>query len=750
MSENYVNLKDAISVHQALLERRNAAYTNLVQQINTRSAAVIKDDMGSQFLQNCGRDLAGEVVRNFFDTSDYNITVDQLAMRILKFSYEDEYDPLSENGGVGEVRKSVYNYNELQSAELDRIAADLDSCQAQLFTEDRSTDRLDAKGKKAYRESKRDENGDLYDELTGNKGTQTTIYQNGKEVSKSDLHADHVQSREAARYNSKYVTHDGVEALKEFWNSSDNMQLMHASANTSKGDVRVCEVNGKIKYLNTKDAEYDPKCDITHKATPQQLTEATVQQWEKGDPNSPKIQKLIDEGYLQKDADGNITVPKSVQKALEHNIRHSQNVESKIILQNTNYGEVAKDAAKHTKAAVGKIIAGQIIYYAAPPLVYEVRMILSNRQTKLDSALSQLGSAAQRIGEYVFSKIKDIFSNVIVGSLKKFIKSFMDILIGAVKATVKKLLKIAKNLVLSTVDAVRIIADKNASPAEKADSVFSLFGVTITSCVIEVLFELAADALHIPEPFDDIIFGPLQILTTVVCTNLTMLILQKADLFDVRFGFKINAIKNIFAEEYEAYAQEMAIAEDMAELEVQELLERARADCLSIYNSLEEMDLAKGSARPQLDQIGRMFNVYIDFDAKWEKFLGKAPLNRVVQKGVDPELGFIVDFSENLDEGIAAIILYYYFVKQDSTLEKVCPFDRFILPQSAMKEVASVRTLNPLLFSEVRKRLDKISDDALMSLKTMAVMFMNAGAGNTAAKSSAKARFDKYVEVRGV
>ena len=67
-----------------------------------------------------------------------------------------------------------------------------------------------------------------------------------------------------------------------------------------------------------------------------------------------------------------------------------------------------------------------------------------------------------------------------------------------------------------------------------------------------------------------------------------------------------------------------------------------------------------------------------------------------------------------------------------------------------MKEVASIRTLNPLLFSEVRKRLDKVSDDALMSLKTMAVMFMNAGAGNTAAKASAKARFDKYAEVRGV
>jgi hypothetical protein len=65
-----------------------------------------------------------------------------------------------------------------------------------------------------------------------------------------------------------------------------------------------------------------------------------------------------------------------------------------------------------------------------------------------------------------------------------------------------------------------------------------------------------------------------------------------------------------------------------------------------------------------------------------------------------------------------------------------------------MKEIASIRAYNPLLFSEVRKRLDKISDNALMALKSMADAFMDAGAGNTAAKSSAKARFDKYVKIR--
>lgn len=773
MTGNYVNLQDAVSVHQALLEHRNAAYINLVQQINTRSAAVIKDDMGSQFLQNCGRDLAGEVVRNFFDTSDYNITVDQLAMRILKFSYEDEYDPLAENGSSELVRKNVYNYNELHSDELDKISATLDASQEKLFTKPENSKYYEDqyfidKRKREYRANNRAESGSGvgFDETTG----KAEGYKERSDGQwHSDLDVDHVLDLDGATYDPSRTTEKGKQLLKDFYNSDDNFSMRSDSANRSKGAVKVYEKNGKIlspkdvekekesiaKELLQKNGGQPPKdkdindefekrtSDATHKATPEQLSEALFYKWE----NAEDKQKLIDAGYLNEDG----TVPKSVRHKELEKIRHSQNKESVARLKGRKFSEDAKEAAKHTKAAVGKIIAGQIIYYAAPPLVYEVRTIIQNRQTNLDSTLDQLGKAALRIGDYVFSKIKDIFSNVLFSSLKKFIKSFMDILIGAVKATVKKLLKIAKNLVLSTVDAVRIIADKNASPAEKADSVFSLFGVTITSCVIEVLFELAADALHIPEPFDEIIFGPLQILTTVVCTNLTMLILQKADLFDVRFGFKINAIKNIFAEEYEAYAQEMAIAEDMAELEVQKLLERARADCLSIYNSLEEMDLTKGSARPQLDQIGRMFNVYIDFDAKWEKFLGKTSLNRVViQKGVDPELGFVVDFTENADEGIAAIILYYYFVKQDSALEKIYPFDRFILPQSAMKEIANIRTLNPLLFSEVRKRLDKVSDDALASLKSMAAMFMSAGAGDTAAKSSAKARFDKYAEVRGV
>ena len=157
---------------------------------------------------------------------------------------------------------------------------------------------------------------------------------------------------------------------------------------------------------------------------------------------------------------------------------------------------------------------------------------------------------------------------------------------------------------------------------EKADSVFSLFGVTITSCVVEVLFELAAEALHIHNPWDDIIFGPLQILVTVVCTNLTMLILQKADLFDVRFGFKVNAVKRIFEEERDLYAQNMQYIEHHTNAQIEDIILKARSDSMQIYRDLQEIDPKNQSVRDQLNSINRMFSMNIDFDAEWLKFIG--------------------------------------------------------------------------------------------------------------------------------
>lgn len=619
MTVTKTELKNVLKLEKEMETKRQAMYMNLIQQINTKTSEILKDDMGSQFIQNCGKDIAGGLIQNYFNTAEYNITVDQLANRILTFCYEDDYDPLSNSNDITIIKKSLQTQNEFSSRELDKISDIIEKSQKQLFPEDRSKDSLDAQGKKKYRESKKDANGDLYDELTGKKGTSTTITQNGKSVTKSNLHADHVQARESASYTSKYLKESGVQELKEFWNSADNMQLIHASANTSKGDVRVCEQNGKIVYLNSKELkakqnEGQNVKDITYKATAEQLADATIAQWEKETKSNSKTETLKKAGYL----DENGKVKKDARKRLIRNIKHSQNKESQIILKGTDYVKAGEDAFNMTKSSIGKIIAGQIIYYSAPPIIYEVRYIINDKSISLDNALSKLSFSLRRVGNYVLSKISGIFSNVVFLSLKKFVNCFMDILIEMVKATVKKLLNIAKQLLITTVNAIRVVADNNSSKEEKADSVMNLFSVTIASCAVDALFGLLGSATGIP----DFVLSPLQLLTSVICTNLVMLILQKMDLFDVRFGFKMNAIRKMFDEEYENFTKEINAVESYNEYEIAKVLYYAKQETKALYDELYDLNPKKNDTTDSLNQVKSLFSINLDFNDGWNQYLG--------------------------------------------------------------------------------------------------------------------------------
>lgn len=593
-----VELAKVVKIRTAMEDYQDSVYLSLIRQLNDDYKALTSEDWGGEFIRNCGRDLAGEIVRNFFNTSDYYLSVDQLVHRMLCFTYDDEYNPLEENGAAESIRKNIYSNNEILSERLEHIASVIEQSQEKLFTEERAKDKLDRE-KKAWRETQKDENGDLFDDLTGEKGESTTRTRNGKKYETSRLQADHVQSREAATYNGRYINEEGAQRLREFYNSDSNFQLMLDSANSSKGDVRVYDADGK---------------DITYKATPEQLADAICANWEKETASGKKIEELKKHGYL--DENGKVT--KSVRRELVRNIRHSQNEESKVILKNTNYDQVSKDALQYTSNAIWKIVAGQILYYAAPPVIYEVKVIMIDKHINLDNALEKLGKAGKRIGEYVYGNLKNIFKNIAENSLKTFIKSFMDILINLVKATIKKLLKIAKSLVLSTVDAVKVLMDKDMDSTHKANAVFNLFSITITSCVIDLLFELIEVHFHLPQW----LMAPLQILTTVVCTNMTMLILQKADLFDVNYGFKMAKIRKLFEETNQEYDRKYELAMQAADVKIEELIEQAKLECASIYENLNEINMYENSVRGDVEKISSMFSVGINFEEDWLRFIG--------------------------------------------------------------------------------------------------------------------------------
>ena len=317
MSTSVIELQNLINKRNEMLRKEKELYIATVEKLNINTRELLNNDFGSTLVKNTATDLVGEVARRFFDMGDYYITVDQLYDRFINFSYENDVDLLSSNEAI---RKSFYNMKDsaVTSKALNEIAITCDNAQRKLFENDRKLDELDRKGKIAYRKENYNSNGQKYtDEITGEDGSYKVVTRNGKGVHVSEVQADHIQAREAAKYNERYIREDKIEQLKKFYNSSDNMQMMHESANASKSDVRVCiNVNGEVEYINSKEfksreSKNENIKDITHKATPQQLVEATISQWEK-ETESKKIETLKAKGYL----DSNGKVKPNVKKEL--------------------------------------------------------------------------------------------------------------------------------------------------------------------------------------------------------------------------------------------------------------------------------------------------------------------------------------------------------------------------------------------------------------------------------------------------
>ena len=605
------NLEEVINLRDKFFEEQEKLYLAMVNQINSQMRKLLKNDLGNELANNCARDFAGEIVRNYLpvNTGEMYITADQMFDRIINFRYDNDIDPLSSNE---EIRKMLYN-NE-NSEIFNQIAEESQKAQEKLFTVPRKKDKITAEAQEAYRDKKKKTNkeGDIitnkkgyiiYDELTGKKGKFLKYEgKNGQQHQKSDMHADHIQSRDAARYNSEYITDKGVEELREFINSDDNFQIIHSSANTSKGDVRVYDENG---------------IDITYKATPEQYTEVICNMWEKIDEHKKgksekKIETLKKAGYLDK----NGKVRKDTKEKLQDSIKKSMNEESRVILKNIKYHSVGKTAMKSTAASFPKIFAGQIMYYGIPPIVYETKCIIKNRNVDLDNFFIKLQKAFKRIIEYMQSKLSNMFSNIAHNSLKSFLRSFFYILIDLLKATVKKIFIMIKEVVMSFVNSIKILGDKNRTAAEKADAIVNTLGITISSIAVNVIIEYLEVQFPFLKPFTD----PLQVIISILTTNIVMLILQKMDIFNVRYGLMVAKIKEIFEEGRAEYREQLQQLENETYKNIDKILEQTEFELFNVITDISSADINEKDLKDEIDIINKTFNMGIDLEKEWNQF----------------------------------------------------------------------------------------------------------------------------------
>ena len=558
------NLEDVINLRDEFFEKQEKLYLGMVNQINSQMKELLKNDLGIQLANNCARDFAGEIVRNYLplNTGEMYITADQMFDRIINFRYDNDIDPLSSND---EIRKMLYN-NE-NSEILKQIEKESQKAQEKLFTKDRYEDGTQYSINKFRRKEEENNNGILHDDLTE------------KELDDRDVNVDHIQPRAKATYNSEYIKKEGVDKLQEFYNSGENFQIINQTAN-------------KVK-------------NATYNDDPNAMTEEICKKMEKNF-------KLKEAGYL--DEYGN--VKPEVKNKLRKNIEDSMNKESKVILENIKYNKVGKTAFRNTVNSFPKIFAGQIMYYGIPPMVYETKCIIKNRNTDLDSFFVKLQKAFKRIIAYMQSKLKNIIGNIAHNSLKSFLRNFFYIIIEMLKATVKKIFKMIKDVVMALVNSIKILSDKNRTTAEKADAVVTTLGITISSIAVNVIIEYLEVQFPALKPFTD----PLQVIITILTTNIIMLILQKIDIFNVRYGLMVAKIKEIFEEGRAEYKEQLKLLENETYENINKIMEETEFEIFNVITDIYSADVNEKDLKEEIDTINKTFNMEIDLEEEWNQF----------------------------------------------------------------------------------------------------------------------------------
>lgn len=263
-----------------------------------------------------------------------------------------------------------------------------------------------------------------------------------------------------------------------------------------------------------------------------------------------------------------------------------------------------------------KILAGQLMYYGIPPIVYETKCIISNKNANLDNFFVKLQKAFKRVIKYVRSKLKNIMGNIAHNSLKSFLRNFFYTIIEMLKATVKRIFTMIKEVVMALVNSIKILGGKNRTAAEKADAIVSTLGITISSIAVNVIIEY----LEIQFPFLKPLSDPLQVIITILTANISMLILQKMDIFNVRYGLMVAKIKEIFEEGRAEYKKQLKLLEDETYTNIDKLLEEAEFEIFDVITNISSTDIDEKDLKEEIDIINKTFNMGIDLQEEWNQF----------------------------------------------------------------------------------------------------------------------------------
>ena len=99
-----------------------------------------------------------------------------------------------------------------------------------------------------------------------------------------------------------------------------------------------------------------------------------------------------------------------------------------------------------------------------------------------------------------------------------------------------------------------------------------------------------------------------------------MLILQKMDIFNVRYGLMVAKIKEIFEEGRAEYREQLQQLEDETYKNIDKILEQTEFEIFNVITDIYSADINEKDLKDEIDIINKTFNMGIDLEKEWNQF----------------------------------------------------------------------------------------------------------------------------------
>lgn len=274
-----------------------------------------------------------------------------------------------------------------------------------------------------------------------------------------------------------------------------------------------------------------------------------------------------------------------------------------------------------------QILAGQVIYYSLPPILYETKKILSDPSISLERFFKELKRASKGICNYAGAKLEMAFINVLGGNAYRMFRQFWNEMLDLAQEAVGIMVNSPKQLSLSTIYAVKTSWNPSATPLEKVDALTLLLTSSITSIIIPNLMK--AKNLNTP----GFLLEPMQLMLSVVCSHLVLLILEEAKLFEKNYGFLLANLEELYSRDSLQFRLNSQTLYEVSSTQLTPMIDETISSVRAIEATVGAMNYCGEEAWEHLSTLNELCGTGINFQQEWRDFC-EGQLKRVSQEKI--------------------------------------------------------------------------------------------------------------------